>query len=138
VYNYNEDKTSSDVSGQDDLSPFMNEQGQLQVHDNEAAGGELAELQAVCIKLGLSYDHHNDAYYDCDASNEYVRNGKQLGYIFSTQTGQNLVSTDALQQEFGKGLSNLPHVDPSVVMHKIRKLAGLDIPDLEKFKVEEG
>jgi len=138
VYNKDGSKHSGNVTIYTQLADFMNEDMRLQVHDCEAAGGELAELQAVCIRLGLSFDHHNKSYYDCDSSNEYVRDGKELGCSFSSQPGQTLVGVGDLQKEFGINLERIRSIPIDDVVTTLRRLARLDVPRVPEFKIVEG
>jgi len=138
VYNDAESKHSSDAQFHD-LMRFSDGDGALSVHDHEAAEGELSELKDVCIKLGLSYNHHNDAYYDVDATNEYLRDGKKIGDFYSTQNRDSNLIEDRELQTFIEDLEKSElDLDKFAIIYLLKKLAGLNIPPLPNFEVDEG
>jgi hypothetical protein len=135
AYNKDESENTFRIKNIDDLEKFTNADGQIQIHDPEAAGGELFEVQSICIKLGLSYDHHNDAYYDCDATNEFVRNGKELGYVASNGIGSNLIADWQLQKAFGEKLESIDTMTPEEIKSILMDMSRLSIPSLPKFEI---
>jgi hypothetical protein len=138
AYNDDQNAISSDVKTVEDLQKFITEEGHIKIHDCEASGGELSEVQSTCIKLGMSYDHHNDSYYDCDATNEYVRDGKELGYNYSNGVGEDLVALHQLTNALGDDLELLDVASTEKVKSILKNLFRMDVNPLPKFEIVEG
>ena len=103
----------------------------------EAPYGEIYELPGVCQKLGLSYDHRNDAAYEYDGETTYVREGKDIGGQFSGQGGDPFLQVQQLQEEFGDKLEKMEECTALEIRNAMLRLTKLDIPAIPDFRVAD-
>lgn len=107
----------------------------LRIHDCEAGYGKMYSIPEVCKKLGLSFNHRNDAAYEYDGETEYVRDGKDIGWQYSTQSGDPTITVKELQEEFGTQLAGMEKCTPTELRNAMLRLTRLDIPALPAFEI---
>jgi len=90
----------SDWKDEKDLRGAINDDGFLMVADDEASGGAFDEIEALCVKLGLSFDRHSDHYMDCGSCVRVFRAADKFDRTFAAGDGflDILVSGEAVER----------------------------------------
>ena len=81
------------------LTEVLDENGYLYLADSEARFGMFEELEAFCVKHGISFDRHSDAFAEYDAENVSYRPGmKEPDISHATQSGDTLLRAEEVQK----------------------------------------
>lgn len=92
----------------DELSDLLDDEGRLQLVDDQASGGEFAAIENACEQLGLTFVRRSEAKYEYDAEIVFwtpkMGNG-QPTCVLATQDGEPLVS----QRDLNAVLRRMTH-----------------------------
>ena len=133
VTTYDNDTSIEHMTTEEELMGLV--KGTLRVQDPEAPYGTIYALPEACKKLGLSYDHASDAAYEYDGETNYVRDGKDVGFNYSSQSGDSFIMVRELQEEFGHTFGKMVECTPQEIRQAMIRHAKLDIDPLPNFEI---
>ena len=81
-----------------DLTEALDGDGHLFLVNDQARSGMFEEMEAFCVRHGISFDRHSDARYEYDAENISFRTGmKEPVSIPSNNAGEDLFTVGAVR-----------------------------------------
>ena len=76
----------------DALVDAIREGAIVNLYDDQACGGQFADLEAFLVEHGIHFNGRNDAHYECDAENVFYRGSPGPVRVPATQGGESLVA----------------------------------------------